>query len=559
MINKLFSLSIKTKITITIFFVILFFSLGVIFVIKNSLSLKVNSLAVNTTKDIVSINEALIIKSLLEDDIWSIYKFLNSLTKINLIKSAGFVDNTNTIIAHTNTDKYPINKEIKKIEKKDLIYLPLISNDINLGYFIIKIDKISMSMIFDDFKSHLLIFIIFATFFSFLIAYIISTRILNRLNILSYNAKMIQNKNYEKVKSIDSKEQDEITLFQNSMELILNQLNNSIDNEKSLRKFYHNILESLDELIILYDKNLNIMYDNSHELNKLLIKNEEIKKKTLKLIKQNINQNSNNFVFDIENSEGKTIYLFVLIKEFKDSYAISFSDITILKFLQEKQCLTSSFEVVGEISSSVVHEIKNYLQPAKLLMEQDEIDYEDKKRVQNIISKIDYLVNDFLKTGRPIDKLLSEKINTYDRINHILFILKSQIETKNLKVKKSINKNIVLFMASNDLDTIIINLIENAIDESKNNSEIHINSYLEKNYVTIEVTDFGKGINKDTLKNIYKPFFTTKGENGTGIGLYTTYKIVYMYGGYIDVKSKVGKTTFSINIPIKEDNEYSNN
>ena len=105
----------------------------------------------------------------------------------------------------------------------------------------------------------------------------------------------------------------------------------------------------------------------------------------------------------------------------------------------------------------------------------------------------------------------------------------------------------------------MINLIENAIDESSINGLIYINSYIKNRHTVIEVIDFGKGINKNILKDIYKPFFTTKGEKGSGIGLYTTYKIVYMYNGFIEVESKLGKTTFSINIPIKEDNEYSNN
>ncbi len=145
------------------------------------------------------------------------------------------------------------------------------------------------------------------------------------------------------------------------------------------------------------------------------------------------------------------------------------------------------------------------------------------------------------------------------QINNILNILQAQINNKNLTVKKDILDELKLFIALQDFETILINLVENAIDESPNNGLICINSYIKNRHNVIEVIDFGKGINKNNLKNIYKPFFTTKAEKGTGIGLYTTYKIVYMYNGFIEVESKEGKTTFSINIPIKEDNEYSNN
>ena len=561
MLNRLFALSIKTKITITIFFVIIFLSTGVIFIIKNSLSSRINSLAENTAKDIVRINEALVIKSLLEDDIWNIYKFLDSLTKINLIKTAGFIDNSNKVLAHTNPYKYPMGKEmqINKLNNNNFIAIPLVSNNIKLGHFILKLDKISLLMLFNNLKSHLLIYIVFATFISFLIAYIISTRILNRLNILSYNAKMIQSKNYNKIKRIDSKDKDEITLFQNSMELILKKLHSSIENEKNLRDFYHDILESIDEFILLCDYDFKILYENSHNLRNLVLKESNISKKVLNDIKLNISRNNNNFMLDIENKNGKTIYLFVMIKNLTKSLAISFSDITLLKHLQEKQCFTNSFEIIGEISSSVVHEIKNYLLPIKLLLEQEELDSEDKKRITNIITKIDFLVNEFLKTGRPIDKLLAININVNNEIENILVMLKTQIENKSLTIKKDIYANIKLYIAKQDFETIIINLLENAIDESSKNSIIKIKAYIKNRHTVIEVTDFGKGIDKNILKDISKPFFTTKGEKGTGIGLYTTYKIVYLYNGFIEVQSKLGKTTFSINIPIKDENEYSNN
>lgn len=559
MLNKLYLLSIKTKITITLFLIIFLFSIGILLIIKNSLSNNINTLASNTAKDLIKVNEAFFIKSLIEDDVWSIYKFLDSLTKINLITSAGFIDNSNKIIAHTNTNLYPINKIIT-IEKKDnLLLIPLINGHIKLGIFIIELDKKSLALFFSDLKSHLILSVLFTTVLSFIFAFFISNRILNRLKILSHNAIMIQNKEYEKIKSINSKEKDEITLFQNSIELILKKLNESIENEKSLREFYHDILKSIDGLIILCDYDFKIVYENSHNLKKIVLKDNSINKRILNNIERNISKNISNFIIDIDNNDGKTIYLFVIIKSLKDSLAISFSDITLLKLLQEKQCFTNSFEIVGEISSSVVHEIKNYLLPAKLLIEQDEIDNEDKKRVINIISKIDFLVNEFLKTGRPIDKLLAVDLDVEKEINHILDLVQTQLISKNIIVRKDIKKDIKIFIAIQDLQIIVLNLLENAIDESNNNDEILIHSFIKNNHIVIEITDFGKGIDKNILKDIYKPFFTTKGEKGNGIGLYTTYKIVYMYSGFIDVESKIGKTTFSINIPLKDENEYSNN
>ncbi len=75
-------------------------------------------------------------------------------------------------------------------------------------------------------------------------------------------------------------------------------------------------------------------------------------------------------------------------------------------------------------------------------------------------------------------------------------------------------------------------------------------------WVQIEVTDSGCGVTADTLEKIFVPFFTTKHESkereGTGLGLPISQRIIVAHGGYIEVKSEVGKgTTFSVNLPVR--------
>ena len=71
--------------------------------------------------------------------------------------------------------------------------------------------------------------------------------------------------------------------------------------------------------------------------------------------------------------------------------------------------------------------------------------------------------------------------------------------------------------------------------------------------VTVSVVDHGPGIPADTIKNLFQPFFTTKGEKGTGLGLWVSQGIVQRHGGDIRLDSRTGEvdhgTTVSVFLP----------
>jgi len=78
-------------------------------------------------------------------------------------------------------------------------------------------------------------------------------------------------------------------------------------------------------------------------------------------------------------------------------------------------------------------------------------------------------------------------------------------------------------------------------------------------YVMLQITDTGSGIPKDIIDKIFDPFFTTKDVGqGTGLGLSTVVGIVRSHGGFINVSSEPGRTSFKVYLPAKKMGDISN-
>ena len=227
---------------------------------------------------------------------------------------------------------------------------------------------------------------------------------------------------------------------------------------------------------------------------------------------------------------------------------------------------------IGVLAASINHEVKNPLFIIKGLAEsclerQREGIFKDKDQV--IENANDAMKRSMDQADRAMDiiKRLSlfakagidseikfEAVNVQAVLEDILPLVRYELAAHNIALARDISPNIPEVRADRRyLEEIFFNLIVNAIQALKGMEkpgEIKVSAAAEKDKVVVTIQDSGPGIPADKLKDVFRPFYTTKTE-GTGLGLYITQQLVEKIRGRIDVRSEVGRgTVFTITLPL---------
>lgn len=213
---------------------------------------------------------------------------------------------------------------------------------------------------------------------------------------------------------------------------------------------------------------------------------------------------------------------------------------------------------LGEMATGLAHEIRNPLagiagvieiigrdlpgtSPARVVV----------KDVRQEIARINHIVTDLLQTARPHPpKVRRSDLNT--TVEHAVMLGRQQALAKSVEI--ALHKDPSLPEVEHDSDQIhqvMLNLLLNALQAIDKNGKVTVTVEKQGANAVVEVVDNGRGIPPENLPNIFRPFFTTKGD-GTGLGLSLARRIVEDHHGRIDVTSTLGKgTTFLVVLPLQ--------
>ncbi len=211
---------------------------------------------------------------------------------------------------------------------------------------------------------------------------------------------------------------------------------------------------------------------------------------------------------------------------------------------------------LGELAAGLAHEIRNPLAGIAGVVEIIGRDLPSTsparavvKDVRIEIAQINHILTDLLQTARPHPpQIRRSDLNT--TVEHAVMLARQQALSKPIEIV--LKKNPELPEAEHDSDQIhqmLLNLLLNAIQAIEGQGRITVEIEARDQSAAIIVSDTGRGILPEHLPNIFRPFYTTKG-NGTGLGLSLARRIVEEHNGRIDVTSVVGKgSKFEVLLP----------
>ena len=266
-----------------------------------------------------------------------------------------------------------------------------------------------------------------------------------------------------------------------------------------------------------------------------------------------------NYSRTVRDAEGGILY-----------YEGSLIDVTKRKKLEAQWQHAQRMESIGTLAGGIAHDFNNLMMGIQgnisLLLFDIDSSFPHYKKLKNIEESIKSgarLTSQLLGYARKgkyearrlvLNQIIDESAETFGRTR------------KEITINRRFEPDLSEIEADRtQIEQILFNLFINAADAMPGGGDLtlkttNINSQdmtdkqykpVAANYVMLQVTDTGEGMDTKTLERIFDPFFTTKGlGRGTGLGLASVYGIIKAHGGYIDVDSKQGVgTTFHIYFP----------
>jgi PAS domain S-box-containing protein len=280
--------------------------------------------------------------------------------------------------------------------------------------------------------------------------------------------------------------------------------------------------------------------------------------------------NYSNKEFSFRAKTGNMIHVEMVATIVKESETVEdlaccFSrDLTERKRLEEDLIHSDRLAIMGRMAAGLAHEINN---PLGIILTNAEDVLNHELNAKDSHESLQSIERNALRAAKIIEDLLTftrptpPKINPIDLaqlIDSSLLFLKQKLKQKNINVEKSYPPDPIMLNGDENLiQQLLINLILNAIQAIKHDEgliiiRVNLSGADDNRKIILKVEDDGIGIPDEDIQKIFDPFFTSRKENGFGLGLFISRIIVEKHAGNLIAQSRKGKgTVMTVEFPVE--------
>ncbi len=218
------------------------------------------------------------------------------------------------------------------------------------------------------------------------------------------------------------------------------------------------------------------------------------------------------------------------------------------RMAQEALRKSEKLAVAGRLAASIAHEINNPLESVTnllyLLRTSEPAQYPQYlEQAESELARVTEITKQTLRFYR--EPATPSPVGVAEIVESVLALHRARLQGSSVEVRLEMEAKNQILAAKGELRQVLSNLITNALDAMRNGGRLTIRAKDASDVadgmrrgVRLSVADTGSGIPADILKHVFEPFVSTKGDTGTGLGLWVTAEIVRKLSGRIRVRSR---------------------
>jgi PAS domain S-box-containing protein len=228
-----------------------------------------------------------------------------------------------------------------------------------------------------------------------------------------------------------------------------------------------------------------------------------------------------------------------------------------LKLSQDQLIHSEKLASLGKFAGTIAHEFNNPIFGVINLIDKlgENLPDAERKKYSELAQKESWRMADMIKNLQSFYKPSDEIFSNHDMarlLDDVFLIIGKACVNKEIKIQKRYNSGKYFFKGIEDqIKQVLFNVLQNSIDSISEGGDIILGLEKTSKEIILKIQDTGQGIAKENQKLIFDPFYTTRGNEGTGLGLSVSYSIIKKHGGDIVIDSELNiGSTVTLVLPI---------